>query len=205
VRRSDASPAIRLATADDVEDLARAQARAFFDDPLQVWALPDESTRLGLLERIFALQLAVVSIPLDASYTDATRSVGAFWAPPERWMLGSDEMSQLAPLARLAGVRFRYLSLAFEAMARHHPQEPHWYLAGLGTDPPCQGRGLGSAALGPVLALCDDDATPAYLESTKERNVPFYERHGFRVVEEFSVPEGGPRMWAMWREPQTVR
>jgi hypothetical protein len=35
--------------------------------------------------------------------------------------------------------------------------------------------------------------------------VPFYERHGFRVTRELTVPGGGPVLWLMWREPQEVR
>ena len=34
----------------------------------------------------------------------------------------------------------------------------------------------------PVLERCDADGIPAYLESTKERNVGFYEQHGFAVI-----------------------
>jgi hypothetical protein len=32
--------------------------------------------------------------------------------------------------------------------------------------------------------------------------VPFYERHGFRVTGEVSIPRGGPTLWLMWRDPQ---
>ena len=41
-----------------------------------------------------------------------------------------------------------------------------------------------------------------YLESSKERNIPFYARHGFAVVEEVPLPHGGPSIWTMWRAPQ---
>lgn len=56
----------------------------------------------------------------------------------------------------------------------HHPDEPHWYLATLGTDPSAQGRGIGSALLADVLERCDREATPAYLETETEANVAFY-------------------------------
>jgi GNAT superfamily N-acetyltransferase len=72
----------------------------------------------------------------------------------------------------------------------------------LGTDPPRQGEGRASAAVRPILDVCDRDGIPAYLEATKERNVPFYERRGFRVTGTIDVPAGGPRLWTMWRDPQ---
>jgi predicted GNAT family N-acyltransferase len=51
-----------------------------------------------------------------------------------------------------------------------------------------------------VLELCDSERLPAYLESSKERNVDFYARHGFRVTSELRLPKGPP-MWPMWRSP----
>ena len=53
--------------------------------------------------------------------------------------------------------------------------------------------------LQPVLTRCDADGIPAYLESTKERNVGFYEGHGFAVVGCEQIPLGGPPLWLMWR------
>jgi hypothetical protein len=52
----------------------------------------------------------------------------------------------------------------------------------------------------PVLDTCDAEGIGAYLESSKESNVPFYERHGFRVTGEIVIPDG-PTLWAMWRDP----
>jgi anaerobic selenocysteine-containing dehydrogenase len=60
----------------------------------------------------------------------------------------------------------------------------------------------GSAVIQPVLRRCDADALPAYLETTKERNVGFYEQHGFAVVGHARLPLDGPPMWFMWREPR---
>ncbi|MGH2912475.1 MAG: GNAT family N-acetyltransferase, partial [Solirubrobacteraceae bacterium] len=75
------------------------------------------------------------------------------------------------------------------------------YLAVLGTEPDMQGQGLGSAVLEPVLRQCDNDGVAAYLESSKERNIAFYARHGFRVTGEIRLPRG-PTMWPMWRDPR---
>ena len=52
-----------------------------------------------------------------------------------------------------------------------------------------------------MLERCDREGVGAYLESSKERNVAFYGRHGFRVTGETRFPRG-PRLWLMWRDPR---
>jgi predicted N-acetyltransferase YhbS len=89
-----------------------------------------------------------------------------------------------------------------QAVERKHPKAPHYYLATLGTEPDFQRKGVGSAVMQPVLDRCDADGVPAYLESSKEVNVPYYRRHGFEVTDELKLPDG-PTLWLMWREPQS--
>jgi ribosomal protein S18 acetylase RimI-like enzyme len=89
-----------------------------------------------------------------------------------------------------------------EAMRRAHPEEPHWYLAVIGSDPTVRGQGFGQALMRSRLDRCDAEYCPAYLESSKPENVPYYERFGFTVTREIGLPDGGPTMWAMWRDPR---
>ena len=49
---------------------------------------------------------------------------------------------------------------------------------------------------------CDATHAPAYLESSKEVNIGYYERFGFEVTREIAIPRGGPTLWAMWRNPR---
>jgi GNAT superfamily N-acetyltransferase len=186
----------------DVERVAAASARAFYDDPLQVWALPDDTTRLAKLEAMFALQTRVAALPLGECYTDESCSVACFWAPPGQWQPPPDVVAELAPLREILAEGLTRFIAAMQAMHVVHPNDPHWYLQGLGTDPPRQRHGLASASLVPVLERCDAEGVPAYLESTKERNVAFYEGHGWRVTGTIDLPEGGPRLWSMWRDPR---
>ena len=186
-------------TADDCSAIARVQARAFYDDPLQVWALPDPSTRLAILEQVFELLSRWSSVPRGESYTDATLSCAAFWVPPGPFELDREAALAMRPMLDLLGDANERFRAAEDTMRAHRPAEPHFYLQGLGTDPPRQGEGLASAVLQPVLTRCDADGIPAYLESTKERNVGFYEGHGFAVVGCEQIPLGGPPLWLMWR------
>jgi len=85
--------------------------------------------------------------------------------------------------------------------ARHRPLGDHWYLLYMGVAPGRQGQGLGSALLRPVLDECDRTGTPAYLEASCERSRALYARHGFVERDALPLPEGGPTIFPMWREP----
>jgi ribosomal protein S18 acetylase RimI-like enzyme len=192
---------IRKMIAADVDVIAQVMARAFYDDPLQVWVFPDAVTRLDRLDRMFAMQIRDSSVPIGESYTDESRSSGAFWLPPGREQPDESALQSMEVLVPIVGDAIARIRAAYQVMMDAHPTAAHFYLAGLGTDPDHQGEGLGSAVMAPVLARCDATGVPAYLESTKESNVAFYEHHGFAVTGTIAPAPDGPTMWCMWREP----
>lgn len=194
---------MRRATPADVPALVASLTRAFMDDPLMCWIQPHGRRRAAGLRRFFSIQLRQVFLPGGEVWVAGPGSAGALWVGPGAPRPGLRDALRLAPMVPHLGrgvVRaLRLLAL----VERHHPHDrPHWYLGVLGTDPPAQGRGLGSAVLAPVLARCDADGLGAYLESSKEANIPFYRRHGFEVVCRLCAPGGGPPLWPMWREPR---
>jgi GNAT superfamily N-acetyltransferase len=186
-----------------VPALAEMLARSFFDDPVAMWACRPSSVRPRMLERFHATRLRQLLAAGEVWTTDELSSA-ALWAAPARWRSTLREDAALARCLlhpRLIP-RLSLVGRGLLGLERQHPPRPaHWYLAVLGTDPPAQGRGLGSSVLGPVLDSCDRDGVGAYLESSKERNIDFYARHGFRVTRELRLPRG-PTMWAMWRDPR---
>jgi predicted N-acetyltransferase YhbS len=71
----------------------------------------------------------------------------------------------------------------------------------IGVDPARQGLGLGTALIEHGLGVARDQRLPAFLETANPRNVAYYERFGFRVVEDGHVPGGGSRFWFMRFDP----
>lgn len=194
---------VRKAQVADIGPLAVTLARAFEDDPVQVWILPDDATRVATLTGMFEATLRELYLPLAESYTVTDRAAGALWMPPNQWEIDDEAMARLAPVAEILGDRLGALMTMLELGAEHHPHEPgHYYLNVVGTDPSRQGQGLGSAAMRLVLERCDAEGLGAYLESSKETNVAFYEHHGFVVTETMQLPDDGPSLWCMWREPR---
>lgn len=194
------APPVRRAVGSDVGGLAAMLARAFDDDPVMSWFFARDATRPAWTRSYFRVRLRAL---LDSGevYTTDDAAGAALWSPPEAWRFGLWETVALARFLPAMGRRTRRVLHGLESVERRHPETPHWYLAVLGTEPARQGEGIGSAVLRPVLDACDADEIPAYLESSKERNVDFYARHGFRVTEEVSLPDG-PLLWLMWRDPR---
>lgn len=177
-------------------------ARAFFDDPVSCYVFPDADRRRRGLPRFFEIQLRTSYIDAGHVYTASGGAAAALWKPPGPVTQGLAGALRLLPVAPAVGARLPATLRLLAAIEKRHPREPHWYLGVLGTEPDRQGRGLGSAVLRPVLERCDAEGVPAYLESSKETNVPFYRRHGFEVTGEVHAPGGGPTLWLMWRPPR---
>lgn len=186
----------------DIEPLEDVLQAAFWDDPMMRWMIPDDASRSRRAARLFRGMLRHWFVPMRTVWTTADQQGAALWSPPGHWRI--PVMAQLPSLPSMLGALGRGAVKAGRLMSlveHHHPREPHWYLAVLGTDPPSQGKGIGSALIAPVLSRCDAEGVPAYLESSKESNIPFYRRHGFEVTGELRVP-GGPVLYPMWREPR---
>jgi ribosomal protein S18 acetylase RimI-like enzyme len=197
------SPTIRPAGSPDVPALVDVLVRSFADDPVANFMFAGDRRRRRGLHSFFTTQLRRQYLSGGHVYTTEGRAGAAIWGAPDRARNGLAELLQLLPTAPflLSTRTLRALRLLFEVDGLH-PKEPHWYLATLGTDPEHQRRGIGSALVQPVLARADEEGMPAYLESSKERNVPFYARFGFEVIEELHSAPENPTIWRMWREPR---
>jgi len=193
---------VRRATAADVDPMVEQLMRSFADDPVMEHIFRNEARRPAAMRAYFGTQMRADYLRWGGCYTTDDHKGSAIWGPAGKpLMTGLAGIATLKPVipyvARHLLATLKIITL-IESM---HPHEPHWYLATLGTDPDMQGKGVGSALMRPVLEHCDAEGLPAYLESSKERNVPFYVRHGFKVVKEVPLPGGGPSIWTMWRDP----
>jgi GNAT superfamily N-acetyltransferase len=196
---------VRLATRDELPAAARALARAFEGDPVWRWltTVTDEWDRLA--SAWFQAEITVRYDHGAEIWVDDDLRGAAVWTPPGTWKSTPGDIVRVAyPTLRLMGRRLVLGAGLQNAMEKTHPKTPeHWYLALLGTDPRYQGAGIGGALLRAVLDRCDREGVPAYLESSKETNVPYYERFGF-------VRTGGvhfrdaPVQATMWRDPEAT-
>jgi ribosomal protein S18 acetylase RimI-like enzyme len=199
-------PQVRPAIKADIRELSHTLARAFFDDPVMIWLLPDPAKRVAQLSRLFATMTR--HHHLSRGGVEVARAGGgieaaALWDPPYQWRETSAAQLAMTPaFIRVFGLRSMRGRAVLDLLKSVHPEEPHWYLAVIGSDPAVRGKGFGQALMRSRLERCDAEYCPAYLESSKPENVPYYERFGFTVTRELVLPDGGPSLWAMWRTPR---
>ncbi len=194
---------MRLAVAADVPRLADMLVRAFDDDPVASFMFAGDRRRRRGLHAFFTSQLRHQYLPHGHVYTTDDMQGAALWGPPDVPRNGLRELFDLLPAAPylVSTHTHRAFQLLFQTDGLR-PKEPHWYLGTIGTEPSRQGTGIGSTLMQSMMQRIDESGYPAYLESSKDRNVPFYLRYGFEVVEELHSVPGSPPIWRMWREPR---
>ncbi len=208
--------AIRTAGEDDRELVVRLLDGAFQDDPVSGWVFPDPAHRRATHPKLMA---AFLDIVLAEGRVDLTEdgTACALWlsfpadAHPD---LGDPETSQneadveqgddAAQMREAVDPDNERVELIGRLTAGIHPSgRAHEYLWMIGVAPDSQGRGLGTALVQHVLDRCDREGVAAYLEASSDRSRTLYERLGFDLLDRpLDLPDG-PRMWPMWREPQT--
>jgi ribosomal protein S18 acetylase RimI-like enzyme len=194
----------RRAMPDELDRVTGVLARAFQDDPMWRWALGRDDTddRRARLSRFFDTVARKVHARQELIFTAGDFAGAAVWMPPGKWRFTLGDEARVAPgvvAAFGASGTVRLLKLLY-GVERVHLRDPHYYLFAIGADPAQQGRGVGSALLAPMLARCDAEKMPAYLESSNPTNVPFYRRHGFVATGELRF--GGNLLTTMRRDPR---
>ena len=79
---------------------------------------------------------------------------------------------------------------------------PFLYLQIFGVASEFQRQGFGGKLLRALIEKSEQAGIPIYLETETEPNVRMYEKFGFRLLKEISLPVIDLPMWEMAREPQ---
>ncbi len=185
-------------------NLAAMLAKSFADDPVMAYIFPQQLGRLQNIESI--MHLAIRAYSAHGLIESIGGHSGAIWQRPSpvKPSFLTLLINSIEAICRLRGALERAQQVQ-RITARARLKQPHWYLAVIGTEPGYRGQwqggpSLASQLLQSVLHRCDQQQLPAYLESSNEANIGFYQRFGFTVTEVLPLPEG-PSMWGMVRQP----
>jgi len=185
-------------------------AAAFFEYPMFTYYFPEPSKRSRILPWYLRNVLKCALRYGEVLTTPETAGV-LFALPPGHTSLSIREYARngffFTPFV-LGPHRYKR-SMDCESFADRIQKEvmgsrPHYYLWGVAVGPRHQGEGIGSALMHAHLERVDSEQMAVYLETHSARNIGYYERYGFELVLETSIPKHGLPIWCMQRKPAGV-
>ena len=188
--------------------LSEAMSKAFRGDPAWTYLLPDEARRLRLLPSFFNILLRY-SQRYGEVYTTTNCEGAACWLTPGHTTpllrrlirIGIHDARLGIDLGWSGFRRYMAMETCTDTLHQRSVTGDHWYLWALGVDPLYQKQGTGGMLMQPVFKRADANRLPCYLETSNESNIMFYQKHGFTVVREGTVPKSNLHIWAMVRKP----
>ncbi len=188
-----------------LDDAAAALARAFQDDPLQTYVLPDPAERAARSPGHFAPILRYGLRFGEVWTTEGAPLGAAVWLPPGEWEVTPERAAAAGlddlPRAIGEGAAERFFAALGAVEPYHREIPPHWYLMVIGVAPEGRGRGLGRALIQPMLDRADAAGVPCYLETAQPGNVAFYEHLGFTQLKNVVEPQSNLGLWTFRRDP----
>ena len=189
-----------------LQQAARVLADALFCDPVTTYLFPNERSRLAAMELVFGFYLNI-ALGIGEVLTTSDVKGAAIWIRPRQNVsIARAIRSSLILVPLRFGpspmLRMIWYSRFISKLHTRHPMPEAWYLFSLGVKRAHQGTGIGSLLVQPILESADKARTKCYLETSSERNLVFYDRHGFKVVDHVTMAGRGLPVWLMERNPK---
>lgn len=173
---------IQPAEIEEIREAAQVLSFAMIDNPihLAVYQGKGEKERADTENAFFAVLTERPSKIFLAKSAD--RIIGVMRMRP---CSGSKVSEDNSVIDSFAFRKFQWLN----EWARHDPKYPHWHFGPLGVLPEYQKKGAGAKLMRRGCEEADALQAIAYLETDRERNVGFYRKFGFEVVDESMILE----------------
>lgn len=189
------------------EDLPRAVEclkDAFAGDPLWTEVFKDDPDKGKALSGFFTCPL-LYGMKFGKAYAVSLEIEGvAVWMPGKYAHMTMWRMVRCGALpygVRLGRETVRNLAIVSNQLEperkRLMKNKRYIYLAIIGISSANQGKGLGSKIINVVKAECAREGLQLYLETEKEENISFYEKHGLTVIEKIVFEKLNLPMWLM--------
>ncbi|MFX0178179.1 MAG: GNAT family N-acetyltransferase [Candidatus Hodarchaeota archaeon] len=180
-------------------------SKAFQNDPIIRWQIPEAHKRLEKAHYIFEIKLRI-GISFGEVYGTSENLEGiAIWYSPMNvnisyWKyLIKGGFKLPFKFGRKITKKMTITKAVDDSMRNIYMKVPYWYFGLIGVDPKFQGQGFASKLIKPMLERIDKEKFPIYLETTLERNLPFFRYFNFDKLEEIIIPNTSIVHWSMLR------
>ena len=205
------APSLYPLTKADIPQAVICLKDAFKDDPLWAEVFRTDPHKDKSLSGFFTIPL-LYGMKFGKVYATSPQIEGvAVWVPGKYANMTSWGMLRCGALQygmKMGKDSIRNLSIISRQLGpdrkRLMKDEPYIYLTMIGIRSGKQGKGLGSKIMNTIKEECDREGVHLYLETEKEDNLPFYEKHGLMVLQKIVFEKINQPMWEMARKPEQI-
>jgi hypothetical protein len=188
----------------EFEVVAKVLAAGFANDPLHIWAMPNEATRLADATMFFTFYLRRMKKDSREVFTTPDRSVVLVTSLVRKGASAyPDGVRYLSAVVRRGSPANDY----FQWLDTLRPKVDHRYGEFLVSLPNAHRRGgflAGFHLLANVLKMCDREGLPFWTWTSNPRNLAFFRRLGFELGADIRKDAYTPPVTPMWHPPAPV-
>jgi len=170
------------ATNRDKELVVEILARSFDDNKSVNYLIPQDAKRIQRIKELIAYSFEICRLWGKVVISENRKSCALVIFPDRKQASVRSLLLMGGLILRSIGLRNIGKALGRESQVHaHHPAMPIYHLWFLGVLPDHQGKGYGSQLLDELLADAHGMNRPIYLETSTQRNIPWYEKQGFSI------------------------
>ena len=190
---------------DKAKEAAGVLEKAFFPYDYFTLPIPDPEKRKTALRYIFRFLINYGIKSGEVHATSPSMEGVAIWLPSEKRDIPilPSIFCGIIPILLFADKKgIMKIDSMEKLMIKKENEvikEPHWFLSMIGVDPAFQGKGHGANLIKAMIPKAEADKKRIYAETQSEKNMDFYKRLGFKVMDKYILPEINLDCWTMLR------
>ena len=199
-------------TPDDLKNVCVVAGHAFENDPVMVFAYPEEQERKQKSQYGFYM-IYNYGIKYGLAYATSKNLEGiTIWLPsgkvyPSTWaMMRYGAFYTMRKVGLKMKVMKRTMTIFNYQEERHKALVPfdHWYFQNIAVKPEEQGKGYGRLLISTMLKTIESDGLPVFVETNTGKAMSIYQKFGFEILEHTIIPETDIPLWCMLKKSNRI-
>lgn len=186
---------MRQANHNDRERIVDILAASFNDNKSVNYIIKQDRKRIGRLKGLMRYSFDVCQLFGDVFITNDDNGCALILKPDRKKISLQSLLLDAKLVASVLGVEnIKKASARETIISKTHPKGLLYYLWFISVDPGEQNKGIGSELLRNVIAEGEKENRVMCLETSTEKNIPWYKKFGFTIYQELDF---GYRLYCM--------
>jgi ribosomal protein S18 acetylase RimI-like enzyme len=179
---------MRRASSEEKDLIVEILTQSFESNQSVNYIVNQDEKRLERIRVLMDYSFDVCSLFGDVFISDDKKACALIVYPDRKKTNLKAALLNLKLITQCIGIRNARKTLAREALIKKtQPNEPMTYLWFIGVSLADQNKGIGSRLLSRVIEHSNQLKKPIYLETSTVRNLPWYQKFGFRIYSEHDL------------------